>query len=218
MYAVAIYILYYIREGARDTPGTLMPRPRLTFREMSEPDTDTDEFQSAAEEEEVEGECSGSAPGVTGSPLAARLEQMPPLSGEDATLGQETRTGVQSNGTRTPCEPASDVKEGGSLGGRSGDDDGDGGGVGMAGESVTDAGVEVEGDNVSGLDNRYVSEDVVVKGKEVELTEEQAKVGGAPGTPLLCNYRKIAVLTPSFWSSLLLGVEGASGQTEGGRE
>lgn len=148
---------------------------------MSEPDTDTDEFQSAAEEDGVEGDCGGSASGVTGSPLAARLEQMPPPSSEDATFGQGTGTGVRSNGTRAPCEPASDVKEGGSLGGSSGD-----GGVGMAGESLTGdgvtGGVEVEGETVSGLDNRYVSEDVVVKGKEVELTEEQAKVGGAPAT------------------------------------
>ena len=34
----------------------------------------------------------------------------------------------------------------------------------------------LEGEYVTGLDNRYVSEDATIKGDKVELTEEQIKV------------------------------------------
>ena len=37
----------------------------------------------------------------------------------------------------------------------------------------------LEGEYVTGLDNRYVSEDATIKGDRVELTEEQIKVCGA---------------------------------------
>ena len=48
-------------------------------------------------------------------------------------------------------------------------------GGGKGGEEEERAGGDAE--FVSGLDNRYVSEDVCVKEGKVELTEEQVKVG-----------------------------------------
>lgn len=58
-------------------------------------------------------------------------------------------------------------------------EDGSGTGTGLDEErGAGQAGAESTNGNeyVTGLDNRYVSEDVVVKGEEVELTEEQVKV------------------------------------------
>ena len=124
----------------------------------------TDEFLSAAEEEESGGDNPVAHPGAT-SPLEDRLERthLPPREDEcsEGALG-DTQNLASS-------EPVTDATEGGA--------------VGVAGDGVNGAGVE--GERVSGLDNRYVSEDAVVKGEEVEMTEQQIKVGGASGSAVL---------------------------------
>ena len=43
-------------------------------------------------------------------------------------------------------------------------------------EETVKVSADSEGEYVTGLDNRYVSEDATIKGDKVELTEEQIKV------------------------------------------
>ena len=74
-----------------------------------------------------------------------------------AVVGEETHV--------PPCDNETDPQRTTVVSGREGGT-----------EDSVRASADSEGEYVTGLDNRYVSEDATIKGDKVELTEEQIKV------------------------------------------
>ena len=79
------------------------------------------------------------------------------------------RTETESEGVAGLSAESREPERGSEDGSRTGPDE-------ERGAEQAGAGGTAGNEYVTGLDNRYVSEDVIVKGEVVELTEEQVKV------------------------------------------
>ena len=139
-------------------------------------DSSDEEYHSATEEERT------TSLQENERPLRTQLASMS-VSGPGCIINREgLEEGREDEaGVRTETESGVVAEEGRELEPEQGSEDGDTGprtGLDEKRGAAEQAGAESTPGNeyVTGLDNRYVSEDVIVKGEEVELTEEQVKV------------------------------------------